>query len=192
MIDSTRKTPGWVWQRPWLQEATGHPAQKQPAAARRRRHPGSASSVMNGHLKGGRVRRRQERNDAWENSLGRFSGGNARDALRLVGRCDYEQPRTRMRARGERGSVQERFGGPRAGSGAFVAAAIRAEGIDCTALANGDSVGTVSSAMRGGAPAAAQSGQSIPTRPCSCAPSSPCTITFTAPALEHTSSIDCG
>ena len=88
---------------------------------------------------------------------------------------------------------QEKVGGARAGGGAAVAAAMRAAGIDWSARPSGNGGAMVEATGKGGgAPASMHSGQSMGMLPRSCAPSSVCTTTLTAPAAEHTSSIACG
>lgn len=88
---------------------------------------------------------------------------------------------------------QRREGGPRAGSGAAVAAAMRAAGTGCTAWASGLVGSGGWAGDGGGAPlACAHKGQSMPVAPISTAPSSVCTSHLMAPEPEQTTSSDCG
>jgi hypothetical protein len=106
--------------------------------------------------------------------------------------CDAPRPEAASRANELQKKRQESEGGPRAGMGAAVDAAMCAAAMGRTAWASGMSMGKSSVGVTGGAPASMHSGQSMWPAPSSCAPSSVCTMALTEPVAEHTSSIACG
>ncbi len=90
-------------------------------------------------------------------------------------------------------SVQERAGGPRAGKGAAVTAAMRAASTGCSACASGCAGRMWGSANAGGgAPTGEHKGQSMPIVPISTGPSSVCTSSLMVPTPEQMTSMDCG
>lgn len=91
-------------------------------------------------------------------------------------------------------STQEKTGGPRAGNGAAVRAAMWARAIGRRACASGCSAGRRKPAGGGGAapPRWTHRGQSSVWPRCSCAPSSLSTMSLTSPAAEQISSMACG
>ena len=123
---------------------------------------------------------------------GAHSGKNK--ARALLGSCcsgSAMNPDRIAAGRGTRG--QESVGGPRAGSGAAVIAAMCAATVGSSAWPSGEE-GTagVNTTSGGGALGVEQSGQSIPALPISTLPSSVWTFSMMPPEAEHTNWKDCG